>query len=312
MARVCVTGGAGFIGSTLVEQLLMEGHNVDVIDNLSTGSLANLEEVRKLGERNLTFQRIDVTSGTFRTYMRIKRPTTVFHLASNTNKDIAKTKPAKDAEINVLGSINVFSACIENHVEKIVYATSGADLYGVFSEPISEGAVRRPVSTSGVSKNSAYEYLYSLCRGTNTKFTALALSDVYGPKQNEQQIVPDLISHIGARERPAILGDGTSKRDFIYVEDVVNAISKAQTLGDGLLINISTAKETSVQQLYELVANMYQFKEPPKYKREVSSELDYTVLDNSRAAIHLDWKPTKTLEDGIKQLLGWYRVKSYR
>lgn len=311
MSRVCVTGGAGFIGSALVEQLLMEGHHVDIIDNLSTGSLSNLEVVRKFGERNLSFQRIDICSGTFRTYMRIKKPDIVYHLAANTNMELSKNKPAKDAEINVLGSINVFSACVENEVEKIIYTSAGAHMYGIFSEPISEGAVRRPVSTYGVSKNSAFEYLYSLCKGSKTKFTALALGDVYGVKQNDADLIPNFISRMFKNERPSIFGDGNAKKDFVFIEDVVEALSKAQDIGDNLLLNISSGKEVSVQEVYQKVASLFQFKEPPKYSPEDNS-LKYTVLDSSRAAIHLDWKARTSLDDGLKQILSWHRAKSYR
>jgi UDP-glucose 4-epimerase len=309
--RVLVTGGAGFIGSTLVDRLLAEGYDVDVVDDLSTGSLANLADARAQRQRKMTFQRLDVRSDAMRELIAHRKPEVVFHLAAQADVRVSVSNPALDAEVNILGSLNVIHAALEAGSRKVVFAGSGGTLYGVpDATPTREGHPQRPLSPYGVSKKAVGDYLHYYREIHGLEYSVLALANVFGPRQDphgEAGVVAIFAGKLLAGERPTIYGDGEQTRDFVFVDDVVDAFARAADKGGGLIVNIGSGVETSVQQLFDLMARATGYPEPARYGPLRIGELNRSALDPGRAAIHLGWKPYTALEEGLERSIDWFR-----
>jgi UDP-glucose 4-epimerase len=309
--RVLVTGGAGFIGSTLVDRLLADGHDVDVVDDLSNGALANLAEARAQRSRKMTFQRLDVRSAAVADLIAHRKPEVVFHLAAQADVRVSVAKPSLDAEINIIGSLNVIEGALQAGTRKVVFAGSGGTLYGVpESIPTREGHPQLPASPYGVSKKAVGDYLHYYREVQGLEYSVLALANVYGPRQDphgEAGVIAIFGGKLLAGERPTIFGDGEQTRDFVYVDDVADAFVRAIEKGGGLLVNIGTGVETSVQQLFDAMARVTGFTEPARYAPPRIGELSRSALDPGRAAIHLGWKPFTTLDEGLTRTVEWFR-----
>ena len=310
--RVLVTGGAGFLGSTLVDRLLAEGYDVDVIDDLSTGSLANLAEARSQRRRKLTFQRLDIRSEAMRELIQHRKPEVVYHLAAQADVRVSVANPALDAEVNILGSVNVIEGALHAGTRKVVFAGSGGTLYGVpDSMPTREGHPQRPLSPYGVSKKTVGDYLHYYREIHGLEYTVLALANVYGPRQDphgEAGVVAIFAGKLLDGERPTIYGDGEQTRDFVFVDDVADAFVRSTDKGGGLLVNIGTGEETSVQQLFDLIARAVEYPEPARYAPPRTGELRRSALDPGRAAIHLGWKPYTSIQEGVALSVDWFRA----
>jgi UDP-glucose 4-epimerase len=304
-----VTGGAGFIGSTLVDRLLAEGHSVDVVDNLATGSLANLAEARAEGAGRFQFHKLDVRSADLPGLMARRRPDVVFHLAAQADVRASVADPVLDAEVNVLGSLRALEGARLSGARKFVFASSGGTIYGeAESLPIKESQAQRPRSPYGVAKKAVGDYLFAYRGLHGLEFTALALANVYGPRQDvmgEAGVVAIFATRLLAGEKCVIYGDGKQTRDFVYVDDVVDAFSRAGDRGSGLLCNIGTGKETSVNELYSVMAGQARSAVPVVRAPARPGELKRSCLDPTRASIHLGWKPWTALEEGVAAVLAW-------
>ena len=258
--KTLVTGGAGFIGSTLVDRLLAEGHSVDVVDDLSTGSLANLSGARSNPNHQFTFHQLDIRSADVIELMGRRRPEVVFHLAAQADVRVSVAQPVYDAQINVIGSLQVLEGARASGARKVVFASSGGTIYGdpdAAELPIKESHPQRPVSPYGVAKKVVGDYLHAYRELHNLEYTALALANVFGPRQDphgEAGVVAILAGRLLAGEPCTIFGDGSQTRDFVYVDDVVDAFARAAERGSGLIINIGTGVETSVNRLYDTMA----------------------------------------------------------
>ena len=256
--RVLVTGGAGFIGSNLVDRLLADGHDVDVVDDLSKGALAHLADARTQRSTRMTFQRLDIRSGAVTELIVHRKPEVVFHLAAQASVTASVVKPGFDAEVNVLGTLNVIEGALAAGTRKVVFAGSGGTLYGIpESVPTREGHPQRPVSPYGVSKKAASDYLHYYREIHGLEYTTLALANVYGPRQDphgESGVIAIFSHKLLAHERPTIYGDGEQTRDYVFVDDVCDAFVRAAEKGGGLVINIGTGVETSVQHLFDAMA----------------------------------------------------------
>jgi UDP-glucose 4-epimerase len=312
--RVTVTGGAGFIGSTLVDRLLAEGCDVDVIDDLSTGALANLADARSQRSRRFSFHRLDIRSAQLADLVVHRRPEVIFHLAAQLDVRASVAKPWFDAEVNVIGSLNVCEAALAAGTRKVVFAGSGGSLYGVAdSLPVRESHPQRPLSPYGVSKKAAGDYLHYYREVRGLEYTELALANVYGPRQDangEAGVVAIFAGRMLAGRQPTIYGDGAQTRDFLFVDDAIDAFVRATEKGGGLLMNIGTGVETSVLDLYESVARLTGYPEPPNRAPARPGELARSALDPGRAAIHLGWKPWTALDDGLALTVDWLRAVS--
>lgn len=307
--RTMVTGGAGFIGSTLVDRLLAEGHEVDVVDDLSTGSLANLAEARAVAARSLTIHQLDVRLPEASDLIARRAPEVIFHLAAQADVRVSVADPVLDADVNVIGSLRVLEGARAAATERVVFAASGGTLYGepdARELPVRESHPHRPLSPYGVSKKSVIDYLLAYRELHALEFCALALANVYGPRQDphgEAGVVAIFADALVRGDRVKIFGDGQQTRDYVYVDDVVDAFARAGTKGGGLVCNIGTGIETSVNDLYRAIATAAGAQEEPVHAPARRGEVLRSCLDPSRAGIHLGWRPWTALADGVRAVV---------
>jgi UDP-glucose 4-epimerase len=310
--QALVTGGAGFIGSTLVDRLLAEDWKVDVVDDLSSGTLANLGDARTLPDRRFSFHRLDVASAAVVELIDHRKPDVIFHLAAQMDVRVSVARPVFDAMTNVIGSLNIFEGARAAGVQKVVFAGSGGTLYGSPQKiPTKETAAQRPESPYGVAKKAVGDYLYYYRAQHGLEYTVLALANVFGPRQNphgEAGVVAIFADMFLDRKAPVIFGDGSQTRDFVYVDDVVDAFVRAATKGGGLTMNIGTSIETSVREIYDLMGKLTGFHEPARIQPARTGELARSAIDPGKAEIHLGWKPFTPLEEGLARTLEYVKA----
>jgi UDP-glucose 4-epimerase len=307
-----VTGGAGFIGSHLCDRLLAEGHRVIAVDDLSTGRIANLVEARGYS-KEFTFISMDIRAEGLLKLFERHRPEVVMHLAAQSGVRPSLTDPVFDASVNLMGTLNILQCAVETGVRKVVYAASGGTLYGEPRKlPVKESAAAsaRPLSPYGISKKVVIDYLSFYGRHRGIEFTALALGNVYGPRQDphgEAGVIAIFASSMLAGVTPTVYGDGRQTRDYVFVDDVVHAFALAADRANGKLINIGTGIETSVNEIYRLLARIAGFEAQPAKGQLPPGELRRCALDNASAAEALDWKPWTHLEDGLGETVSYLR-----
>jgi UDP-glucose 4-epimerase len=311
--RTLVTGGAGFIGSTLVDRLIEDGHTVAVIDNLATGSLRNLDAARGTAADRLQFHEADIRDPGVMELIAHLAPEIVFHLAAQADVRVSVSDPAFDTAVNVLGSVHVIEGARQAGAAKVVFASSGGTIYGDPDPshlPLGEHEPRRPLSPYGVAKAAVADYLAAYEGLHGLRWTALALANVYGPRQDafgEAGVVAIFAGHLLKGEVCTIYGDGDQTRDFVYVGDVVDAFMLAMNAADNVLINIGTGMETSVNRLYEAMAAMMDEAPAPVHAPARAGELQRSCLDPSLAR-SLGWESRTTLSAGISAVLEWLRT----
>jgi UDP-glucose 4-epimerase len=307
--RALVTGGAGFIGSALVDRLLAEGHAVDVVDDLSSGSLANLAEARADRNNELKVHQIDIRDPSVVDLIGRRQPEVIFHLAAQADVRVSVARPAFDAEVNVVGSINVLEGARVGGSRKVVFASSGGTIYGepAPSElPVKESHPQQPLSPYGVAKRVVTDYLNVYRELHSIEFTSLAMANIYGPRQDphgEAGVVAIFAGLLLAGKPCTVFGDGAQTRDFVYVDDAVDAFVRAADRGSGLLCNIGTGVETSISELYTTMAAAAGVTTPATNAPPRPGELARSCLDPSRAAMHLGWEPWTDLPTGVAEVL---------
>jgi UDP-glucose 4-epimerase len=301
---VLVTGGAGFVGSHLCDRLLAEGHPVVAVDDLTTGREVNLADALEHGEA-FTFTEMDVRSqGLLEVFTR-HRPDVVMHLAAQAGVRPSLEDPDHDASVNVMGTLNVLRCASAVGSRKIVYAASGGTLYGEpASVPVRESAAdgAHPESPYGISKKVVLEYLSFYARQRGLDFTALALGNVYGPRQDptgEAGVIAIFASSMLDGKSAMIFGDGEQTRDYVYVEDTVEAFAAAMDRASGEIVNIGTGLETSVNALHAMLAGIVGSPSEPAYGPQPEGELRRIALDNSLASSVLGWSPRTDLSSGL-------------
>lgn len=313
--RALVTGGAGFIGSTLVDRLLAEGHEVEVVDDLSSGSLANLTDARATPDHRFTFHQMDIRDAAVSELIERRQPEVVFHLAAQIDVRVSVADPVHDAMINVVGSLNVIEGARRAGARKVVFASSGGTIYGEPPDdelPYSESCPTHPVSPYGVAKKVVSDYLFAYRRLYDLEFTSLALANVYGPRQDphgEAGVVAIFAGRLLKGEPCTIFGDGSATRDYVYVDDVVDGFVRAADKGSGLVLNIGTGVETSTAELYNTMAQVAQVDAPAQLAPAREGEVARSALDAGRAGIHLGWKPWTELAVGSAAVLDYFRTK---
>jgi UDP-glucose 4-epimerase len=313
MTRVLVTGGAGFIGSNLVDRLLSEGHEVTVVDDLSTGKLHNLQQARRNPDLPLVFQRVDITSNALERVFAKAQPEVVLHLAAQIDVRRSVEDPVRDAMINVVGTVNVLEASRHHGARKIVMTTSGGCIYGEPEPdelPIAEDYPGHPHSPYGASKRGVEEYLHTYEALYGLRWSSLALANVFGRRQDplgEAGVVSIFGGRMLAGESVTIFGDGEQTRDFVFVDDVVHALVLAMDRGDGLRFNIGTGEQTSVNTLCSELADIIGYERAATYQPERPGELRHIALDTRLAAAELGWKPWTTLREGLTETVDWLR-----
>ena len=312
MTTILVTGGAGFIGSHLCDRLLAEGHRVVAVDDLSTGRIANLSEARSYGNE-FTFFNMDVRAEGLLLLFERHRPEVVMHIAAQAAVPTSVDDPVFDASVNLMGSLNVLECSRRTSVRKVVFAASGGTLYGEPRKlPVREVALSgaRPVSPYGISKKVVIDYLAFYERHYGTEWTALALANVYGPRQDphgEAGVIAIFSSKMLAGQAPTIFGDGNQTRDYVFVNDVVHAFALACDRGSGRVVNVGTSLETSVNGLYRVLAEITGFTDEPTYGPARPGDLRRNVLDISLADDVLGWRPWTHLQDGLGETVAYLR-----
>jgi UDP-glucose 4-epimerase len=311
--RVLVTGGAGFIGSALVDRLLLDGFEVDVADDLSTGSLGNLARARAdRGTRRLSFHRLDLRFPSTAELVVRRKPEVIFHLAAPPDGRPSMARPAVDAEVGILGTIHMLQGALSAGTAKIVFASSGA-IYGPPDDvPVREGHPQRPETPAAVVKKSVVDYLHYYRQVHGLEYTALVLADVFGPRQRaDSGVVSTVAAKLVAKERPSLPGDGSQTRDFLYVDDAVDAFIRAIDHAGGLSINVGTGVETTLLDLHDAMARMVNITDPPRFAPAAgdpagNDHLPRFALDPGRAAIHLGWKPETPFDEGLARTVEWH------
>jgi UDP-glucose 4-epimerase len=309
---VLVTGGAGFIGSHLADRLLAEGHRVISVDDLTTGHIANLSEARGYG-KEFTFFNMDVRAEGLLPLFERHRPEVVFHLAAQAGVRPSLNDPAKDASVNITGTLNVLDCAVHTGVKKVVYAASGGTIYGEPKRiPVKESAAQgsHPSSPYGISKKVVVDYLGYYQRYRGLDYTALALGNVYGPRQDPHGaagVVAIFASKMLSGEACTIFGDGNQTRDYVFIDDVVHGFVRAIERGSGKLVNVGTGLETSVNGLYKQLAATIGYTGEPGTGPLPPGELRRIALDISLAPSAIGWKPWTHLEDGLGETVAYLK-----
>jgi UDP-glucose 4-epimerase len=292
--RAVVTGGAGFIGSNLVDALLERGDEVTVVDNLTSGKRENLSPEARFLEQDIRAEELRLDADL------------VFHLAAQADVNTSVQRPLYDADVNVVGTVRVLEAARASGA-KVVFSSTGGAIYGEVERPADEETPRRPVSPYGIAKLAGEEYLGGWNRIHGTRHTVLRFANVFGPRQDsglEGGVVAIFLERMAKSEPTAIFGDGEQTRDFVYVEDVVTALLRAAG-HDGGVFNVGTGEETSVNRLHELCRRVAGVEEPPSYGEARLGDARRSVLDVGRAARELDWSPQVPLEEGLRRTWEW-------
>ena len=298
--RAVVTGGAGFIGSTLVDALLARGDEVHVVDDLSRGRRRYVADGATLHVRDIREPLHDVFAEA--------RPEAVFHLAAQIDVRASVADPVADALANVVGTLNVLEAARE-HDAQVVFASTGGAIYGECPEPAGEDLPRQPFSPYGTSKLAAEEYLATWNRLYGTRHVALRLGNVYGPRQDphgEAGVVAIFLSRIRDRRPATVFGDGSQTRDYVAAADVVRAFVAAVG-ADGGVYNVGTGVETSVLELWQACTEAAGVEAEVGHDDPRLGELRRSCLDNARAERELGWRPEVPLRDGLRRTWEWIR-----
>ena len=310
--RAVVTGGAGFIGSTLVDRLVARGDDVLIIDDLSTGSADNLADARAGGSGTVELAVADIGETGAAELVAGHRPDVVFHLAAQADVRLSVDAPVADARTNVIGLLRVLDGALAGGARKVVFASSGGTIYGEADPallPFDEDTPQRPLSPYGVAKLAGGLYLdvYGALHGLAG--TTLALANVYGPRQDpngEAGVVAIFAGRLLSGRPCIVFGAGEQIRDFVYVADVADALLAAAERADGQLLNIGTGVGTSVNDLYRTMAAIVGGPDDPERGSARPGELDRSILDATRAAGELGWRPVTGLDDGLQATLDWF------
>ena len=290
-----------------MDALLGEGHHVDVVDNLSTGSLSNLDDARRFGGM-LSFAELDVRDREIIAYVVRRAPDVVIHLAAQASVTASLDDPVTDADINLIGTLQVLEGARRSGASKVLFATSAA-IYGDVDAselPINEERRYDPQSPYGISKMAAISYFHNYRRLHGLSWTALALANVYGPRQNdkgEAGVVARFAARLAAGERPTIFGDGNQTRDFVFVGDVAAAFMAAITNGSNRVINIGTGVSISINELLAIMNRQLDRPMDAINAPARAGDLRASRLDPRLAREELGWSATTTLEEGLQRLL---------
>jgi UDP-glucose 4-epimerase len=301
--RALVTGGAGFIGSTLVDALLAAGAQVSVIDDLSRGR-------RDQVAAGADFHQLDVVDERLNALVASINPEIVFHEAAQIDVRRSVAEPVLDTRINVLGTVNVLEACARARVRRAVFASSGGALYGDTSVlPTPESHPCEPASAYGAAKLAGETYGRVFNKVHGLEFIALRYANVYGPRQDphgEAGVVAIFAEGLLAGREVTINGDGGQTRDYVFVDDVVDANLRAAESASLGAFNIGTGRQCDVNELYTLIAGAAGVERPPRHGPAMPGEQRTSCLDVARAAELLGWHPRVGLEEGISRTVGWF------
>jgi UDP-glucose 4-epimerase len=306
--RILVTGGAGFIGSHVVQRLIGDGHSVAVIDDLSTGRRDHVHPAAALHVCDIRGDRLDdVFAET--------RPEAVVHVAAQVAVSRSVADPVFDASVNVLGTVALLEACRRTGIRQVVYTSTGGAAYGdTETVPTPEDHPVRATSPYGVSKVTAERYLDVWAGLTGGRAVALRLANIYGPRQNphgEAGVIAIFAHRLLRREPCMVNGDGEQTRDYVYVEDAADAVARALARPEATgPINIGTGIETTVNEIYRRLARAAGVTRPAEHGPARPGEQRRSALDPSRAKGLLGWTPATPLDDGLTKTLAYFKAQA--
>ncbi len=305
--KVLVTGGAGFIGSHIVDALIKRGFDVAVIDDLSTGSRKNLNAESAFYDASIT----DLKS--VKSTFEKENPEYVVHAAANIKVRESVKNPIHDAKVNIGGGLNILECCKNFNVKKIVYLSSGGAIYGNPRYiPVDERHPIDPISPYGISKRALELYLNSYLKSYGLEFTSLRLSNVYGPRdlKESDHIIPILIHSLLSDKTPIISGDGSQSRDFVYVKDVADAVILGlEKNPKERFFNIGTEKAISINGLFKEVKSLLKSNVNAGYREANKGEVRKICLSIKKAKKELGWAPKTGLSQGLKETIKWFKEK---
>lgn len=303
MATILVTGGAGFIGSHIVDKLIENGDNVIIIDNLSTGKEENIN-------KKSIFYRKDIRDKSIEEIFKVERPEYVIHHAAQIDVQQSIKNPVLDGDINILGTINVLENCNQYEVKKIIYASSA----GVYGDPeylgIDEKHRVKPISNYGISKLTPEHYIKVYSQMYGIKYTILRYANAYGIRQDprgEGGVVSIFMDKMFDKENPIIFGDGSQTRDFIYVDDIVEANILSLHKGDNEILNIGTGNATSVNDLFNAMNKIIGYNLRVDYARSRKGDIIHSYFNITKANNILSWSPKYSLEKGLYKVINYYK-----
>ena len=301
--KILVTGGAGFIGSHFVDELIEQGHQVVIVDNLSTGKRENINP-------NAKFYKLDISDIRISEVFKEEKPEAVFHLAAQIDIRKSIADPIEDAKTNILGGLNVLENCKKFGIKKVIFISSGGAVYGETKIiPTSENCSTSPNSPYGIAKLITEKYLNYYYKNFGLPYVSLRPSNVYGSRQDPSVggVVAIFCNKLLNNEQPIIYGDGKQTRDYVFVEDVVNAGILALEQDKIGIFNVGTAKEISVDELFQKLQEIMELDIEPIYKPFRPSEQQRSCLDCSKIKKELGWEPKDDLNQGFKRTIEWQR-----
>ena len=305
--KILVTGGAGFIGSNIVDELIEKKHKVVIVDNLATGNIKNVNKKAKFYKVSVCDKKkIDEI-------FKKEKIDIVIHHAAQLDVRKSVEDPCFDADVNIKGALNILEACKNTKVKKIIFASSGGTIYGECgSKAPDEKAFANPLSPYGVAKLSVEHYIKAYSELYGLKYTILRYANVYGPRQDvngEAGVVAIFIGRMSQNKEFFIFGDGKQLRDYVYVKDVVSANIKSLTKGNNEVINIGTNKTTSVTKLATELSKIIGYKNKPVFKPKRNGELFKSFLNISKAKKILGWQPKVDIVKGLKNTVEYFNNK---
>jgi UDP-glucose 4-epimerase len=301
---ILVTGGAGFVGSYLVDRLIKENYRVVVIDNLSSGKKENLNQKAK-------FYKFDICNPKILSIFKKEKPEIVFHFAAHINARESVSDAVSDAKTNILGSLNVLESCRKCKVKKIIFASSGGEIYGAAKKiPTSENYPPSPLSPYGVGKLAVEKYLDSYFKIFKLPYLALRYGNIYGPRQNpksEAGVVAIFTTKMLNNISPFIHGDGKQTKDYIFIEDAIDATFLSFKKDLKGVLNIGTGKEVSVLEIFHQIKKLTGSQIKEKYTPFPLGGFKRGCLSIQKAKKELNWRPKYSLKEGLKKTVEWFK-----
>jgi UDP-glucose 4-epimerase len=302
--KVLVTGGAGFIGSHVADRLLADGHEVVIVDDLSTGHVEHLPARAR-------FYQMDVHSPWLDEFFKIERPEAVVHLAAQASVRRSVEDPVFDASVNVLGSAALLQASVDHSVRRFLFASTGGAIYGDTDQiPTPEDAPALPASPYGASKLAAEVYLRTFHSLYGLSYAALRYANVYGPRQDphgEAGVVAIFTQRLLRGEKARINGDGKQTRDFVYVGDVADANARALASEAVGAFNVGTSIETDINRIFALLQRLTGSDQPEEHAPSLPGEQRRSVVDPRKIEKVMGWKPRTSLEAGLSATVQYFR-----
>jgi UDP-glucose 4-epimerase len=308
--NVLVTGGAGFIGSHVVDALLARGYRVHILDDLSGGRIENVPD-------DATLHRLDVRTPAAASLIATERFDAIFHLAAQMDVRRSVADPVFDADVNVLGFLNLMEAARAVGVRKVVFSSTGGAIYGEPDPGINDGGPQpehhpqQPVSPYGITKLVSEKYLHFYHVAYGIPYAAMRFGNVYGPRQNphgEAGVVAIFAERLLDGRQPVIYGAGEQTRDYVYVEDVVAALLAAFDHDGSGVFNVGTGRETSVNELFQIINGITGAAAEEVHADAKPGEQQRSVLDATLAREVLGWTPEVALEEGLRRTVEWFRT----